>query len=702
MEIGCEEIPAGMLEPAAESLKNLLSKELKAARIEADGIQSYYTPRRLIVYIPKIAERQEDLVETVVGPPKSAAFDKDGHATKAATAFAIKHNVSLKKLKIVTTEKGQYLGLEKKVKGEKTSGVLSSILPKITGAIPFPKMMCWTEDKFRFIRPIRWLLAVLDGRVVKFDVAGIRSSNKTRGHRMLGKKRILVKSFDEYRVSLQESFVVIDPAERREMIRKGIDRIIDGLAKQHGYAYILEDEELLEEVTNLNEYPQVILGNIILTAEEFHSLPNEVLTTVMKKHQKYFSLLDRERNLYQYFLAVVNTSVEDQDVYRIISDGHARVLRARLEDAIFFWNTDRKIKLADRVEKLRNVLFQEKLGSYYDKTERIKAIAGRLAHIWSLDQETANNIQTAACLAKADLTTEMVKELTELQGIMGGLYAKNEGYAEKVWLAIYEQYQPGNLQENSPRTLEGAILSISDKIDTIVGCFGIGAIPKGSGDPFALRRQGNGIIKIILDHKLKISLKELIDCALKAAADKIEIPYGKVAQQLMEFFEGRLRSILDASGFHYDEINATVAAGFVEPYDLWKRIEALSQIRPEEDFLAIATAFKRIKNIIRGQEAEGRVKVSLLEEEAERELYRLFEEVSPKISESIRRFDYYSALKHMAHMRKSVDLFFDKVLVMTEDTALRMNRINLLRSIADTFSKVADISEIVVEKSMSK
>jgi glycyl-tRNA synthetase beta chain len=705
LEIGCEEIPAGMLEPAATALKDVMAKELASARIAADHLQSYYTPRRLVLYVPSIVERQADLVETIVGPPKTVAFDKEGHPTKAATAFADKHNVPLKKVKIVTTEKGEYLGLEKKTKGEKTARVLPGLLPKIIGAIPFPKTMSWTDDGFRFARPIRWLLALLDGRVVKFDIAGVRAGNRTYGHRMLGKKRLAVKSFDEFKRGLYEGFVVIDPVERRQAIENGMARVLDRLTEQHGYAEIFEDEDLLREVTNLNEYPQVILGDILLTPEEFELLPNEVLMTVMRKHQKYFSLLDRQQNLYRYFLAVVNTSVDNPDIYKTISGGHARVLRARLDDAIFFWKADRKIKLAERKERLRHVLFMEKLGSFYDKTERIAATAERLAEILQLDQEIREPIRQAAGLVKVDLVTEMVKELTELQGIMGGLYARAEGYPEKVWRAIYEHYQPKNLEERVPSTTEGAVLSIADKIDTIVGCFGIGQVPKGSRDPLALRRLGNGIIRIILDHRLEISLTQIIDSALKALSDKVRVAPGDLMPLLMEFFEGRIRYILsEARGFSQEEINATMAAGFDAPYDLSKRIEALSRIRPEEDFLAIATAYKRIKNILRDQAvaAEDGIRADLLQEEAERALYALCEEVNPKIAESIGRFDYYTALKHMASMRRAIDLFFDKVLVMAEDEALRTNRIRLLRRIANTFSKVADISEIVVEKSTSK
>lgn len=709
LEIGCEEIPAASLEPAINELRNLLASRLESDRIYFTKIETYFAPRRLVVHIPEIALQQGDLLETMTGPPKAVAFDKDGNPTQAAMAFAKKNNLHVKKLKVVTTPKGEYVGFEKKIKGEKTSKVLSGILPEVIGAISFPKTMYWTADKFRFARPIRWLLAILDRRVVRFEIAGVKSGDKTYGHIVLGRKKFSVRSFNDYQAAMAEGCVRFDHRERRDFIRQQLET-----TAKHLDGKLFEDELLLNLVTNLNEFPTVIYGRF---DDAFLKLPQEVLVTVMREHQKYFSVQNENRNLLPCFLAVTNTK-EDTD--GVIRRGHERVLKARLADAKFFWETDQKVKLADRVEKLRAVLFQEKLDSYYyDKTERMKAIALKLADALKLNEDRTRKLETAAGLSKADLTTEMVKEFPNLQGVVGGLYARNEGYPEEVCLAIYQHYQPKNIDEVSPSTLEGALISIADKIDTVVGCFSVDLIPSGTKDPFALRRQSNGIVKIILDHELKLSLKGLVDIALEKLTDKIPLAHGltnlavhaqeidntkkKIANSVLSFFEGRLRYILESRGFKYDEINAVMAAGFDQPYQTLKRIEALARIRPEEDFLAITTAFKRIKNILRHQDiSTDGVKAGLLQESAERELYELFQALKPRISDHVNQLDYYSALKLMASMRKAVDQFFDKVLVMAENLELRKNRIHLLNEIASLFTNVADISEIVVEASASQ
>lgn len=702
LEIGCEEIPAGMLQPAVDSLRDYVVNQLKSGSLPFGAVTTYFTPRRLVLSIADMATKQPDQVEIVTGPPKSVSYDKDGQFTKAALSFAERNGVPTKALTVTTTPRGEYLSLSKKTKGVKTATLLASILPKAVASINFPKSMYWTEDRFRFARPIRWIVALLDSRVIPFSSAGLESGARTNGHRMLGRRQVRVPNhLRGYVDTLEKNFVVVDPAARHLSIRVGLDAAalqVDGK--------VLTDNELLDLVVNLNEFPTVIAGHI---DEKFLSLPKEVLVTVMRSHQKYFSVLGAGEEMRPYFLTVINT---DGDPHGAIRLGHERVLRARLADAQFFWETDRKRPLADRRDDLTHVLFQEKLGTYFDKTVRVTALARRIAGDLKLPAETVERIEQAASLAKVDLTTEMVKEFTDLQGVMGGLYARAEHYPEAVTQAIYDHYRPKNLEEASPAGIEGAILSIADKLDTIAGCFAVGLIPSGTRDPFALRRQGNGLLKVLVDHHLKVSLDRLIREAenrlsaagILKAGPAMGMPAlseePTLAPQLRPFFEDRLRHLMVQRGFRYDEINAVLAAGFDAPYEAMQRAKAVAKMRPESDFLAISIAFKRIKNILRDQPSEGEPAVNraLLVEEAEKALYHLFETTRPAVEALVAELDYYNALKRIAAMRQTVDFFFDKVLVMAPDADQRRNRLHLLRNMAALFKQVADISEIVVEK----
>ncbi|MBI1746374.1 MAG: glycine--tRNA ligase subunit beta [Acidobacteria bacterium] len=688
LEIGCEEIPAGMLEPAIGHLRDNVVKELQAAAVPFGAITTYYTPRRMALVIDEIAVKQPDRTETLVGPPKSVSYDKEGRFTKAALAFAERNKVALKAICVTTTPRGEYLAVEKKTKGAKTARLLSGILPQVIRAIPFTKSMYWTDDKFRFARPIQWIVALLDGRVIPFTIAGVAAGARTSGHRVLGRKNLPVANAAEYVDILKKNFVIVDPAVRRRII-------VEGLAVEHLGGSVRPDPDLLDIVVNLNEFPSVIFGHF---DEAFLKLPQEVLVTVMRSHQKYFSVVGPQKEMRPYFLTVINTNGDGQGVIRL---GHQRVLRARLADAQFFWETDTKRSLLERKADLDHVTFQAKLGTYGDKTARLEAVSAMIADNLKCSAEEKSHLKQAASLAKVDLTTEMVKEFTDLQGIMGGLYARAEMQPEAVWQAVYDHYQPKKLDEPSPRSIIGAVLALTDKMDSIVGCFEAGLIPTGTRDPFALRRQGNGVIKILLDGQIKLSLTRLIQLAWMALANQGKVTADRRDNhpQLASFFESRLRYILEARGFHYDEINAVINVGAGDkPYEALSRTEALSRIRREEDFLAIAAAFKRIKNILRDQPVVDAplVNVSLLDEAAEKELFALYENTHPQIKTLVDTLDYYAALKQTAAMRQAVDHFFDMVLVMSEDSQLRQNRIHLLRNIASLFMQVADISEIVV------
>ena len=503
VELGAEEIPASMLEDAARQFADLLLEFLKGERLSAGKCIQWYTPRRIIVRFEDIPLRQEDLHTVLTGPPRTIAYDHAGAPTKAALAFAQKNGVPLARVKVIATPKGEYLSLERKVQGEKTHRILERLIPEAIAGIQFPKTMHWCGDQFRFVRPLRWIVALFAGKVVRFGLADIVSSKYTVGHRFLGKPRIPVSSLASLRDALRENSVLVDPKER-------MARIQDGLAREATACggHLLEDPDLLRIVVNLNEAPSIISGAF---ERRFLSLPQEILITVMREHQKYFSVLDDGQQLLPAFLAVVNLQ---SDPDHIIRAGHERVLRARLADAAFFWDADRKTKLEDREAALGNVLFQEKLGSYLDKSRRVRALLPQVARALGRP-DLLEDLEIAGRLFKCDLMTEMVKEFTDLQGVVGGLYARAEGYPAPVWRAIYEQYCPKSTTAPSPSSDTGAILALVDRLDTVCGCFGIGLVPSGSGDPFAVRRQGNGILKIIFDHRMNISLDQAIGWSLQ-------------------------------------------------------------------------------------------------------------------------------------------------------------------------------------------
>jgi len=682
VELGAEEIPASVLESAANQFADALVSLLGEQRLSSGQRTVWYTPRRLVVGIQDIPTRQEDLSETITGPPKSVAFGPDGNPTKAALAFAQKLGVPLSRMKISQTPKGEYLTCVRRLGGQRTAQLLQELVPAAIARIKFPKTMYWSRDRFRFARPLRWILAIYRNRVLKFRIGDIVSSRFTAGHRFIGRPRLTATSLDSLREVLRANGVLVDPAERLKVIVDGLSR---EAAKSGGR--LVTDEELLKTVVNLNECPAVICGSF---DPQFLDLPQEILITVMREHQKYFSLVDQEGKLLPFFLAVINVDTERREEIR---KGHERVLKARLADAAFFWRMDRKSKLEERMESLRNVLFQEKLGSYYDKTQRLLELLPAVAKMAD-SPELANDLQAAGRLCKCDLVTEMVKEFTDLQGVVGGLYGRAEGYPESVWRAVYEHYQPKSTNSPSPGTRAGALLALTDRLDTVCGCFSIGLIPTGSGDPLAVRRQGNGILKIILDQRMRVSLRRLMDLSLKTyMTDRDDI-----ALELHKFFEGRLRFLLEEMGNSYDCMNAGLSPGFDDPLDAVERVRAFQDMRKAEDFVALALSFKRIQNILnQAGSFDSELNASMLSESAERALWENYLRILPEVQSAVREHDYVRALRVMASMRQSVDRFFNEVLVMAEDQAMKRNRLLLLRELARLFSAVGDISEIVRE-----
>jgi len=702
IEIGCEEIPARMIDAAREELARRLSELLQRERLIAQNavFTAFSTPRRLAVLTRNVDARQADVEEQLVGPATKLAY-KDGKPAPAAEAFARKAGIDVAKLDKITNAKGEYIAANVVRKGRAAADVLAEALPKELNALYWAKNMYWRANKpERFVRPVRWIVGLLDKEVLPLEYAGVKAGNQSRGHRILAATDLKISSPSAYDIELKSRKVIADPAERRNQIRKALDaatRAVPG-------ARWREDAELLQTVVNLTEFPGVILGNF---DRAFLSLPEEVLVTVMRDHQKYFAVEDASGKLAPHFLAVLNTE-GDRD--GIIRHGNERVLRARFNDAQFFWQTDQKIPLMERVEMLRNVTFQKDLGSYWTKTERMRALAGALAEDLHRKgtEVSAAVADEAARLAKTDLTTELVKEFTELQGIVGGLYARAQGQAHAVADAIYDHYLPESTEDPVPRSVEGAMVSIADKADSIAGMFALGLQPSGSKDPFALRRQANGIVRILAEHKLPLRISAIFHEALeqyRAASelkDKLR-ELDKAPEALADFFRERLEFYLrEGRGFAYDVVNAVLAADGDDVVDAVARAEAVTSVRPTDDFVAISTAFKRIKNILRQARESGKqwpqeFSGHQLVEPAEQALGSRVVDARAKVEALRQEKRDEEALAHVAQLRPVIDTFFDKVMVMVEDEKLRANRLALLDTMQRSFSTIADFSEIVTE-----
>jgi glycyl-tRNA synthetase beta chain len=687
LEIGLEEVPARMVAGAEAELGRRVSDLLRRERLLAPEAKTttYSTPRRLAVLTEGVLAKQADTEEQLTGPSWKVAF-KDGEPTPAAQAFAKKAGVAVAELKRVETPKGEYVGATVKRLGRTANEILVSELPKEVLAIYWAKNMYWRAAKpERFVRPVRWVVALMDTAVVPLEIAGIAAGNTSRGHRVLhGDAPVTIASANVYKETLRKAFAIVDVAERRQIIRKALDAATRTVAG----ARWREDEALVETVVHLTEWPTVILGDF---EPEYLALPEEVLVTVMRDHQKYFAVEDANGKLAPHFLAVLNTQA-DQEGAAIIRHGNARVLRARFKDARFFWDVDQKTPLAQRMESLKSVTFQKELGSYYWKTQENLRIARALLgvlnedHIWPDETDTIKAVE----LAKTDLTTELVKEFTELQGIIGGLYAREQGHSETVWLAIYDQYKPASTDDAIPPTVEGQLLGLADRIQTIVAMFGIGNAPTGSKDPFALRRAANAIVKILAEAELPLTLGDVLNASGAEGGNKAQVE---------EFLRERLHFYLkDLRGFAYDVVNAVLAAGADDVRDAIARAEALTEARGSEDFLAVSAAFKRIKNILKQAEekgfALGSPKSVKLAAEAQR-LADAAEALAPQVAALREQRAYGEALAAIATLRPAVDAFFDKVMVLDPDATVRGAHLGLIDEVLRNFSGVADFSEIV-------
>ena len=701
LEVGCEEIPAWMIEPACRELKALLEKPLRdSGLLETSPIEVFGGPRRLTAVIPALLRKQPDVTKEVTGPSKAAAFDAQGNPTRAAAGFAAGKGVAVKDLYTVQLPKGEFIAARQLTKGRAAEAVLADVIPAALAQIPWPKTMRWpvltkegpAQGNPRFIRPVRWLVALLAGKVVPFEFGGVKTANRTVGHRTLGKRDITVKNAADYNKKLRSNFVLVSPAERA---RKISDEIAAIAAKRN--LRVHEDADLLDRVAYLNEYPGVILGSF---DPAFLALPSEILITVMRDHQKYFALEEKRGALAPHFLAVINS---DRDRAGKMRAGHERVLRARFADAQFFWESDQvKCRLADNLPKLDAVTYEASLGSYGLKVRRMRRIAAAL-DLSSADSAAPDrpSIDRAASLAKCDLVTEMVREFTELQGVVGGLYARSQGESAVVADAIYDHYLPAGLDDDVPRTLTGCAVALADKLDALVACFAVGKIPSGSSDPFALRRAALGIVRIVLDRRITLSLRAAVQAGREALAESnptITQAAG-LNQQLADFIADRVRFYFtDRRGYALDEVRASLAAGSDDLLDLADRLDALRRIRRTENFPPLAAAFKRIRNILEKSAAAesipGRPDPATFVADEERDLHVAAEKAARSASSLKQERKYAQALEHIAAIRPTVDRFFDKVMVMAEDRAVRANRLALLRNLLREFSTIADFSEI--------
>ncbi|HIJ96698.1 MAG TPA: glycine--tRNA ligase subunit beta [Desulfuromonadales bacterium] len=679
LEIGCEEIPAGFIPRATAEMEARIIRELATARLTYSEIKTLATPRRLALVVKGIPAVQPDAEITATGPSVKAAYTTDGTPTKAAEGFARGQGVDVNALQTVTTEKGEYLAVTKQESGRPSHELLAEILPALIAGIPFKKSMRWGELDVRFARPIHWIVALFDGIVVPFSFGNITSGTTSRGHRFMANTTFAVSSFANYLEECERHFVIPDPEKRKEIIRRETHRVAIAAG-----GHLLPDEELLEQVTYLVEYPSAVHGTF---SPEFLKVPKEVLITSMRNNQRYFSVVDAQEGLLPGFITINNTLTEDPSV---VVKGNERVLRARLSDARFFFEEDQKTSLNERVEALKKVVYQQKLGTSFEKMERFRALAEGLAD--QLNPAVKTQTSRAAWLCKADLVSAMVGEFPEVQGIMGREYALLEGEDAAVATAIAEHYLPTQAGGKLPASDIGAFVSIADKLDTICGCFGVGLIPTGAADPYALRRATIGIIAIIIERGYSLSLPALINSSLKLLAAKLNRPHEQVAADVLEFFRGRYINML-GNQFAPDAVEAAIAVGFDDLVDVRARIAALAEFRNHPDYVPLSVAFKRVGNIIK-EGIDAPINPSLFEDIAEGGLYEALMAVKISVDAKVLAGAWLDALTEIATLRGPVDSFFERVMVMAEDQRVRTNRLALLTAIARMLSKIADFSRI--------
>ncbi|MFH1075174.1 MAG: glycine--tRNA ligase subunit beta [Candidatus Firestonebacteria bacterium] len=687
LEIGAEEIPASYIASAMQQLEYNIVKLFSENKIKIEGsVAGYSTPRRFALLVKGVSEIQEDLALELLGPPKKAAFDAEGKPTQAGLGFAKTQGREVKDLIIKSTPKGDYLCAQKLIKGKKTKEVLPELMKKLVLSLNWAKSMRW-HDEVRFPRPIRSLLCLYGKDTIKFTVSDVVSSNKTCGHRVLSPESAVVADPSKYLSVLRKKSVIADFDERKNEIIKQVETLASKAGGRAGISPVI-----LEENVNTVEYPTAMLGKF---DEKYLALPKELLLQVIEKTQKYFSVWDaKKEKILPFFIAVKNGK---DNAVSVIIDGNARVLKARFEDAEFFFNEDKKTTLESKLPKLKTVSFQDKLGTMFDKTERLVKFANEAKKFLKLPD--FDDIKKACELSKIDLNTGMVREFTELQGVMGREYALADGVKKEVAMAISEHYLPRFPGDELPKTETGTVLAILDKTDTIVGCFSLGLIPTGSQDPYGLRRSALGVISIIVNKKIKMRLEELINASLDIYSDKVNVHKGKVLNEILEFVKGRMENLLLDKGIRYDVVNAVLASEFDNITLTFKRANELNSLSKEPDFNKAITTFSRVINIIsksgKGTALSGEANPNLFKEEAEKDLYRAIEARKLDFTRMIENADYISSFKVLKELMPYIDAFFEKVMVMDKDNAVKDNRITLLTRLNFMFKKIGDFSKIV-------
>ena len=689
IEIGTEEIPAGYIMPALNAFSNSLIHHLEQNRIAHGDAHVYGTPRRLSVRIDQVADRQKSQNQEIMGPPAQIAFDENGMPTVAAKKFAEKNDIPVNLLTVKETGKGKYVVAQKTDPGKATRVLLKDSLPSIILAIPFPKAMRWSNLSISFARPIHSILALLGSQVISFVVGDIKSNRYSFGHRFLYPKKIKLPDPGQYLSALREAWVIADIQERRTLMEKQMAEAVD-----HVHGRVLPDEELVDQVTHLIEYPATVLGTF---EDRFLELPREVLITAMREHQRYFAVVDAKNRVMPYFLAVNNTLAKDM---ALVKRGHERVLKARLEDARFFFKTDMKLSLDEMTNKLKSVLFQADLGSVYDKVSRVRQVGGQLAAHLHLGEASTRYLDRATWLSKSDLVSHMVNEFPKLQGIMGRIYAKTAGEADVVADAIEEHYRPIYSGGQLPETLVGALLSLSEKIDTICGCFLAGLIPSGASDPYALRRQGIGLLQIVIEKKFALSVGELIQMSLSTFTEiKPRTDPEDAARQVTSFLMNRLAHILESEGISKDAVAAVIAVSENDVLPVVaEKARSLQRLKKAPEFDTLAIGFKRVVNIIRKADPadteKAEIDPELFEYPAEKALFDDFIAIQTQVKQMLRKGEIDQAFNAVSTLRTPVDQFFDDVLVMAEDSNIRQNRLALLYQISQLFGLLADFSRI--------
>ena len=678
-EIGTEEIPARFIAKTKADMKGYLEKTLKELHIEYKSIELKCTPRRFVVVIDELAENQATVEEELKGPAKKIAFDENNNPSKALLGFLKGKDISPEEVYFKTVGKDEYAHIKLTKKGQAVKGLLKDIFEGMIKSTTFPKSMRWGGKNIRFVRPIRYFVCLMDEEVIDFEIEGIKTGNITKGHRFLGSSEIVINTPDEYEAKLKENFVILDDEQRKALILEQCKAVADSLG-----GTLMMDEDLLEEVNYIVEYPTAFYGEF---DESYLSLPKEAIITPMKEHQRYFPVLDADGKLLNKFITVRNG-----DSYAIdnVKRGNEKVLDARLSDALFFYHEDTKKPLEAYVERLDTIVFQQKLGTILDKTKRIQNLSEKIAKALAL---TLPNLDRAAYLSKADLTTAMVFEFTELQGIMGRYYANLSNEPSEVAQAIYEHYLPRFAGDELPSTNEGIILALSDRLDSVAGFFAIGIQPTGSQDPYALRRQALGILNIMMEKKLDVRLFDLLDLALENF-DFEDMDKQSVKSDLMSFFELRLKNLFTDMGIRYDVVDAIINIEDSNPFDLLIRAKDLDAWVKNNSVTEALQTFSRISNISK-EAIAGKVDEALFAHDSEAKLNTAYNSIKAEVEAMLARREYVKALELLISIKDSVDAFFDSVMIMDENMDIRANRLAMLSNIRTTMESVADLSKIV-------